>query len=176
MHYFTKDELRRLFAAAYERNRGHHLAMVTALWHGLRVGELITLTAQQVVDGQLSVRRLKGSNATCQPIHRDTDPLFDAWPIVELAKGKPANERLFPFCRQRCDQFIRKYAKLAGIHPDKAHMHTLKHSVAMLLWDATGSLGQVQSYLGHKAPGSTMCYLVEADARKAQNAIASISI
>lgn len=175
MQYLDKRELRRLFQVAYDRNRLHHLALVTALWHGCRVSELIAITGAHVVDGQLSVKRLKKSNATCQPIHRDADPLFDETPLIELARQNP-NARLFPFSRQRADQFIRKYAELAGIHPDKAHMHSLKHSVAMLLWDATNNLGQIQSYLGHKAASSTMCYLVEADARKAQAAVAGITI
>ena len=176
MHYLDKAELRRLFQAAYDRNRLHHLAMVVALWHGIRVTELTSILASDVHDGKLSVRRLKNSNATCQPIHLDADSLFDESPLLELARQAPGNVRLFPFTRQRADQFIRRYAAIAGVHPDKAHMHSLKHSVAMLLWDATGNLGQIQSYLGHKAASSTLIYLAEADARKAQMAIASITI
>ena len=84
--------------------------------------------------------------------------------------------RLFPFSRQRVDQFIRSYGAIAGIHPDKCHCHALKHSMAMLLWDATQNLGQIQSYLGHKAASSTLVYLAEADARKAQAAVAGITI
>jgi integrase/recombinase XerD len=176
MQYFTKPELRRLFQVAYDRNRLHHLALVVSLWHGLRVSELVAITGSQIVDGQLSVKRLKRSNATVQPIHADADPLFDETPLLELARQRPGDARLFPFSRRRADQFIRRYTALAGIHPDKGHMHSLKHSVAMLLWDATQNLGQIQSYLGHKSAGSTLCYLFEADARKAQAAVAGITI
>ncbi len=175
MEYLNRTELRRLFKVAYERNRTHHLALAVGLWHGLRVSEILKIKGTDIVDGQLSVKRLKRSKATVQPIHVDADLLFDESPILELARQNKG--RLFPFSRQRVDQFIRKYGKLAGIHPDKLHAHAVcKHSLAMLLWDQTHSLGQIQSYLGHRAASSTMCYLVEADARVAQAAVAGMTI
>jgi integrase len=188
MTYLTKEELRRLFTVAYEHNRTHHLCLVVALWHGLRISEVTGqfldhpkhpkhhpgLCGTDICDGQLSMFRLKRSKATCQPIHRDADPIFDESPVLALAANNRG--RLFPFSRQRADQFIRRYAALAGIHPSKAHMHSLKHSMAMLLWDLTHSLGQIQGYLGHKTASSTMCYLVEADKRKAEMAVAEMAI
>jgi integrase/recombinase XerD len=174
MEYLSKSELRRLFEVAHAQNRTHHLALVVGLWHGLRVSEIISINGVDIVDGQLSVKRLKKSKSTLQPIHIDGDPLFDESPILELAANNPG--RLFPFSRQRLDQFIRRYGKLAGIHPEKLHAHALKHSTAMLIWDASHSLGMIQSYLGHRSASSSLCYLAEADARKAQDAIAGISI
>jgi integrase len=175
MHYLTKDELRRLFEVAYRRNRTYHLALVTALWHGMRVSELNNLRGTDVTDGCVIVRRLKGSHTTLQPIRRDIDPLFDESPILELAKQR-GSLRLFEVSRQHFDRLIKAYGAEAGIHADKLHMHSLKHSVAMLLWDVTGNLGQLQSYLGHKAASSTLAYLYEADARKAQTALAGITL
>lgn len=176
MNYLDKQELRRLFQVAYEANRTHHLAMVTALWHGMRVSELNNLRGTDITaDGHVIVRRLKGSHTTLQPIRRDSDPLFDESPIVELARERKGL-RLFEISRQHFDRLVKRYGREAGIHEDKLHMHALKHSLAMLLWDVTGNLGQLQSYLGHKAASSTLCYLYEADARKAQQALAGISI
>lgn len=176
MTYLTKDELRRLFQVAYDHNRDVHLALVTALWHGMRVSELVNLRGPDVTsDGQVVVRRLKGSLTTMQPIRRDDDALFDESPIVALAAERKSL-KLFPITRQHFDRLIKQYGAEAGIHESKLHMHALKHSVAMLLWDATGSLGKVQSYLGHRAASSTLCYLFEADARLAQQALAGISL
>lgn len=176
MHYLTKAELRGLFQVAYDHNRNHHLALVAALWHGMRVSELINLRGTDVTaDGDVIVRRLKGSNTTMQPMRRDPDPLFDESPILELAQQRQTL-RLFPISRQHFDRLIKQYGAEAGIHSDKLHMHALKHSVAMLLWDVTGNLGQLQSYLGHKAASSTLCYLHEADARKAQTALAGVRL
>ena len=177
MHYLSKDELRRLFQVAYDANRTHHLALVTALWHGMRVSELNNLRGTDVTaDGQVIVRRLKGSNVTMQPIRRDADPLFDETPLLKLAQERKSL-RLFEISRQHFDRLVKQYGAEAGIHPDKCHMHALKHSIAMVLWSATGgSLGQVQNYLGHKAASSTLVYLAENDAQKAQQALAGITI
>jgi integrase/recombinase XerD len=176
MQYLNKDELRRLFQVAYSHNRRYHLALVTALWHGMRVSELNNLRGSDVTaDGNIIVRRLKGSNQSLQPIRRDVDPLFDESPILELARER-RSLRLFEVSRQHFDRLIKLYGTEAGIHVDKLHMHALKHSVAMLLWDVTGNLGQLQSYLGHKAASSTLVYLYEADARKAQTALAGITL
>jgi integrase len=174
MEYLTKSELRRLFQVAYDHNRVHHLAMVVGLWHGLRVSEIIKVKGSHIVDGQLAVRRLKGSKSTLQPLHIDTDVLFDESPLIEMA----ADNRglLFDFSRQRCDQFIRKYAEIAGLHPSKRHAHVLKHSVAMLIWGATNSLGMIQSYLGHRAASSTLAYLREVDSQKAQSVVCGMTI
>jgi site-specific recombinase XerD len=175
MEYLTKQELRRLFQVAFDRNRNHHMAMLVGLWHGLRVSEIIHVRGTHVVDGQLSVKRLKRSKTTLQPIHADADPLFDETPLIQMAAENKG--RLFNFSRQRMDQFIKAYGELAGLHPEKCHAHAVcKHSLAMLLWDQTHSLGQIQSYLGHRASSSTLCYLVEADARVAQAAVAEIAI
>jgi len=175
MEYLDRNELRRLFTVARDRNRTHHLAMVVGLWHGLRVSEILAIKGRDIVDGQLSVKRLKRSKATLQPIHADSDPLFDERPLLELAAQNKG--RLFQFSRQRMDQFVKVYGELADLHPDKRHAHAIcKHSLAMLLWDQTHSLGMIQSYLGHRAASSTLCYLAEADARKAQLAVSSMAI
>lgn len=176
MQYLDKHELRSLFQVAYDRNKIHHLAMIVGLWHGARVSEIVNIKGADVFNGQLSIKRLKRSLPTVQPIRRDVDPLFDESFLIELAKQNPGDARLFKFSRRRCDQFIKRYAELAGVSPDKAHFHSLKHSVAMLLWDKTGNLGQIQSYLGHRAASSTLIYLTEADARKAQIALAGVQI
>lgn len=175
MEYLTKNELRRLFQVAYERNRTHHLAMVVGLWHGLRVSEIVAIEGSHIVDGQLSVKRLKRSKATLQPIHVDADPLFDESPLIELAAQNKG--RLFAFSRQRMDEFVKAYGALAGLHPDKRHTHAIcKHSLAMLLWSETNSLGLIQSYLGHRAASSTLAYLREVDAMKAQSVVCAMTI
>lgn len=152
MHYLTKTELRGLFQVVYNANRNHHLALVAALWHGMRVSELINLRGTDVTDdGAVIVRRLKGSRTTLQPVRRDDDPLFDETPIVALAQERKTL-RLFPVSRQHFDRLIKQYGANAGIHPDKLHMHALKHSVAMLLWDATGTSGSSRAIWDTRLP------------------------
>ena len=92
--------------------------------------------------------------------------------LITSVVGTP-DTKLFPWCRQRLDQVIRKYGERAGIHPDKCHMHALRHSLAIMLWDHTGgSIGLLQRHLRHKSASSSLVYLYESDARKASAAVA----
>jgi integrase/recombinase XerD len=176
MQYLTRPELRRLFEVAQQHNPHYRLAMTVTLWHGLRVSELINLRGSDVTpDGCIIVRRLKGSNTTLQPLRQDSDVLFDESPLLELARERKTL-RLFPISRGHFHRLMRAYGAEAGIHPDKCHPHSLKHSVAMILWDCTQSLGVVQNFLGHKSPSSSLVYLREVDARKGSAALASVHI
>lgn len=178
MEHMSKSELRRLFEEAYKANREHHLALVVSLWHATRVSELLNIRASDVRDGSVFIKALKGSVSGWQAIRTDTDPLFDCSGLITLAANAPSPDtKLFPWCRQRLDQAIRKYGERAGIHPEKCHMHALRHSLAMMLWDQTGgSLGLVQRHLRHKSASSSLVYLYEVDARKASAAVAEIRI
>jgi len=176
MTYLTKDELRRLFQAAFNHSREHHLALVACLWHGARVSELINLRGDDVTaDGQVIIRRLKGSNTTVQPIRKDDDVLFDETPLLALAQERKSL-RLFPYCRSYFNVLMKKYGIMAGIHKSKLHIHALKHSLAMMLWTKSHDLGRLQSYLGHRAASSTLIYLYESNHLLGQQDVAGIAI
>lgn len=120
------------------------------------------------------VKRLKKSRATIHALKITADPLFDESPLIAMAK---ANEsRLFPFSRQRVDQFIRRYGEMAGIHPAKCHSHALKHSICMMLWHETHDLNAIQDHVGHKAASSTLVYMRHDAAMKAQKAVACMMV
>src|SRR5437016_5156264 len=127
MHYFTSDELTAILKVAYQRNPLHHLAMLTSVCHGLRVSELLGLEPEDVMPPYLSLGRLKGEKAQLQPLHASDNPLFDEARLRLLAyereriAGRHAPSRIFPVCRQRLDQIIRRTGKLAGVPPVKCH-------------------------------------------------------
>src|SRR5271167_4486568 len=174
MQYMNKSELERLLQVVYDHNKLHHAAIAVGLFHGLRVSEVSAIEGPDVQDGKLYVRRLKKSRATIQELRRDSNPIFDEGYLLQLAKENPAG-RLFPLCRQRLDELMKRYCRLAGIHRGKAHFHVFKHSIAMLILDATHSPGAIQQWLGHKSMSSTLQYLQENDSRTAQDAIANIN-
>jgi integrase/recombinase XerD len=185
MHHLDKSELRRLFQVAYDRTHDRklnrsgvnwHLALLCMVFHGARVSEITDLrgTDIDVVRGTLTDRRLKGSDTTEQPIRVDSDVLFDQSPIIALAIEKKG-DRLFPVTRQSFNWFINECGKDAGLNLDKCHPHALKHSAAMICFSATGSLSQVQKYLGHRSIQSTLIYLNETDKTKAFAAMAAVT-
>lgn len=175
MEYLTKDELRRLFKIAYDRDRLRHLFMVTVFWHASRVSETLEVLGSDIRNNKIVIRRKKGSHKTEQDIHKDKDPLFDESPIIQLAQETEG--RLWHYSRFQMHKFIRLCGRKAGIPSDKLHIHALKHSSAMVLWEASnGSLGLIQRHCGHKSASSTLVYLYEADAQKASDVMNAVSI
>jgi integrase len=176
MEYLNRDELTRIMEVARQHNPMHWQLMLTAFYFGLRVSEAINILGEDVQDGQLAVKRSKGSNRTLQPIPVD-EKSTDAFRLDIVARAAVAGPRgrIFPVSRQRVDQFVKRYARIAGIHRSKAHLHSVgKHSIAMAIWHATHQLGQIKAYLGHKAMSSSMVYLNEDNSLQAVAAVASL--
>jgi integrase len=175
MEYMNREELSRVLAIAKRENELHWQAMLTAFYFGLRVSEVTRILGEDIEDSQLRVERLKNSETTLQRIPATNgSPEFEL-KLVTLAKAAGPRGRVFPLSRQRCDQFMKRYCRLAGVHRSKAHMHSFKHSIAMAIWAETQQPGQIKSYLGHKSMSSTMQYLNESDSLKAQEVVANLS-
>ena len=54
---------------------------------------------------------------------------------------------------------MKKYCAAAGIGPEKAHMHALKHSCGTHLVDLGEDVLMIQDHLGHRNIQNTMIYL-----------------
>jgi site-specific recombinase XerD len=83
-----------------------------------------------------------------------------------MAAANPG--RLFLFGRRRVDQFIKRYAALAGLNLQKAHSHVLKHSCCMKLYESTRDINAIADHVGHGSISSTLLYLRKAAAEQAQ--------
>lgn len=164
MEALSKDELRALLERAWTVRRRDWLMILVAYSHGLRASEVVGLTRDNVRDGFLSVQRLKGSNATVQPLVSSPDGLFsEAEALIDYAANQAKNQRLFPIGRQHFWRLVQKYAKQAGIPAHKRHPHCLKHTVAMQVIHSAG-IENTRQYLGHKSISSTGEYLKVSDA------------
>src|SRR5262249_2153666 len=123
MEYMCREELSRVLRIAKQENELHWQAMLTAFYFGLRVSEGTAILGEDVEDDQLRVKRLKHSETTLQRIPKTNgNPEFQLH-LAALAKAAGSRGRVFPLSRQRCDQFMKRYCRLAGVHRSKAHMH-----------------------------------------------------
>jgi integrase len=175
MEYLTRGELSRLFSVARRENELHWQMMLTGFYFGLRVNEVDAILGEDGEDNQLTVKRLKNSMKMLQRIPKTNgSPEFN-FRLQALARKAGSRSRVFPLSRQRCDQFIKRYARIAGINRRKAHFHSLKHSIAMAIWAETKQPGQIKSYLGHRSMSSTMQYLNESDNLKAQEVVSNLN-
>lgn len=160
--YFEPEELGRLFAAIKsKRDR----AIFRLVYHrGLRAHEvgLLQLADFRDRDGVLFVRRGKGSISREYRLVDEELRCLRAWIKVRGTQPGP----LFPsrqgtkgITRKRLDQLIKHYCALAGIRPEKAHMHALKHSCGTHLAERGCTAEEIQDWMGHREISSTQIYL-----------------
>lgn len=159
MQYLTKVELLRVLDIAKRARERDWLMFLVAYWHGMRASEVVHLTPDAIANGEITIIRLKNSEATIHPLVEDDNPLLNERAALEtLAQSTPNTSRMFPFSRIHYFRLFRKYAKRAGINSLKRHPHCLKHSIARHNVEQVG-IHKLQKYLGHKRIDSTAKYL-----------------
>lgn len=173
MKHLSESEMGRLLAVARGKSARNWLALLVGYNHGLRVSEITALRARDVRDGFITVKRLKGSERTSQPLLDAERQALETF----CATFKP-NERLFPVSRVMMHKVFKHYCELAGIPniPGRG-MHSLKHSIAMHSIKDAG-IQAVRTYLGHKSLASTGAYLKLSDGEASlavQSAIGKVS-
>ncbi len=134
------------------------LALRVGHAHGLRASEIVNLTDDNFRNGALCVQRLKGSNATRQPMEPD---LYQS--CVALVESLEPKAKLFPWSRFQFYRIFRAACKRAGIAA-YAGPHMLKHSIALAAINGGAKINEIAGHLGHKNPASTLMYTRITDA------------
>jgi site-specific recombinase XerD len=160
--YLEIEEIQALFKAI-ESKRDR--AIFRLVYHrGLRAHEvgLFQLSDFRDRDGVLYVRRGKGSISREFPLIDEELRALRAYLRVErgTAPGPmfPSRQGARGISRQQLDRLMKRYCQLAGIRPEKAHMHALKHSCGTHLSDRGASPQEIQFWLGHRDSSSTDIY------------------
>ena len=142
-----------------------HLCFVA----GLRVSELVGLPLSAVMLQPTPTIRVmgKGRKERCLPLWKQTAADLRSWlavrgevPAPELfihARGEPMTRKGFTY-------LLDKYAQLAmenclSLKGKNISPHVLRHSCAMMLYQATGDLRKVSLWLGHAQMQTTEVYL-----------------
>jgi integrase/recombinase XerD len=117
-------------------------------------------------DGLLYVRRGKNSISRDYRLTREEAKELRAWlkirgraPGPLFASQKGARPGKLGIHRNQLDRLFRKYCREAGIRPEKAHMHALKHSCATHMSERGESAEVIQDQMGHRAASSTAVYM-----------------
>jgi len=186
MTFLTTDEILNVLKAARARATRDWVMVLLAYRHGLRASEVcgLKLVDIDLKAGSISIRRLKGSLQTVQPLyaHRG-QPLLDemsalrAWLRMRLSDGSD-----YLFTSQKGGkldrtQFFRGFqsvAKAAGLPIEKQHPHVLKHSLASHLVAGNVNLALIRQALGHRSINSTMQYVGTSDGQAAEAAQAAM--
>jgi len=182
----TQDELFKVLKAASDSPRD--LAMILlAFRHGMRASEVCGLELKDVdlKNGEITIRRLKGSLKTTQPLADvPGQPLMSEKRVIRAwlaARGNHPSKYMFvsqKSGRVHRSQFYRIFAdaaERAGLPADKRHPHVLKHALGVTLVEANVNLAMVKQALGHKSIASTAIYTVPTDEMAGRAVVAALA-
>jgi integrase len=68
-------------------------------------------------------------------------------------------DRRRPISANTANGLLKTYARRAGLDPHRLHIHTLRHSAAMLEEELGAGLTRISKLLGHRSPKTTLHYL-----------------
>ena len=180
MTILTPQETLALLKAARKRSTRDWAMILLAYRHGLRASEVcgIKLADVDLKVGSISIRRLKGSLHTIQPIYQHRgQPLLDETAALRAwLRKRPEDGSDYLFTSQKGGkldrtQFFRNFqtiAESAGLPVEKRHPHVLKHSLASHLVAGNANLALVRQALGHRSINSTMQYIGTSDSQAAE--------
>jgi len=180
MTILTPQEMLDLLKAARKRSVRDWAMILLAYRHGLRASEVcgLKLADLDLKSGSISIRRLKGSLHTVQPLYQHRgQPLLDETAAVRAwLRKRPADGSDYLFTSQKGGrlsriQFFRNFQKVAecaGLAIEKRHPHVLKHSLASHLVAGNANLALIRQALGHRSINSTMAYVGTTDAQAAE--------
>jgi type 1 fimbriae regulatory protein FimB len=184
MTFLTPEEVLRVLRVAKDRSARYHSMILLAYRHGLRASEVCGLKLAQIdlKNRQIDIPRLKGSLRTCQPLaeHKgDNRSLFDEvlvlkrWLAERVEDGSGyvfLSQKGGSLSRKQFFMSFRAIALAAGVSPEKAHPHSLKHSRASNLIAQNVNLMAVKQLLGHKSISSTVVYVGISDQQASEAA------
>lgn len=182
IHYLTQAELQRLLKAI--ESKRDKAIFYTAYIYGLRASEVGLLHISDVDFDRKRIRitRKKGSVSGELMLKPEVAKAIKSY----LRTRADQDPTLFlsshgsPISRRTLDYSMKKYGAKAEIPLKKQHFHTLKHSIATHLLEATNNdVMFVQSWLGHKRIQNTLVYAQLLGTTKdevARNAFASTKV
>jgi len=180
MVILSPQEMLALLKAAKNHSTRDWAMILLAYRHGLRASEVcgVKLADVDLKAGSISIRRLKGSLHTIQPLYQHRgQPLLDETAALRAwLRKRPADGSDYLFTSQKGGklgrtQFFRNFQAVAesvGLEVQKRHPHVLKHSLASHLVSGNANLALIRQALGHRSISSTMQYIGTSDGQAAE--------
>lgn len=166
--YHTKEEVERFFAQVDDPR---DLLLYDLIYrHGLRREEAALLTLDDFREGRIWIWRVKHGKSRAYRLHPRTLLLMERYLAVRPDDGtrylfRSRRRSSKPLSGAEINRLFHKYAAAAGLPQDRAHVHSLRHSIAVHLAEIGWTPGDVQYWLGHRDIKSTMVYFRITDKR-----------
>lgn len=169
MKSLNQEQLTALLNVARKYSEADYLLVLMAYQHGLRVTELVGLTAANVVDDHLYVVRQKNSNPTRHPLFANEREL------VRQRVAASDGGRLFSMSRWTVRRRLQEFCAEAGVPCHLGHPHALRHSCGRLAYLGGAGLPEIQKFLGHKSISSTGIYLEASESEASASVMSALS-
>lgn len=168
-----EDDYERLMRAVEEAGDIRTKAMFETMYYtGMRVSEMLQLRVDHIEEllqkenGSKVIRGIKGKGKKHRPIFIK-DSLLKTLAEYLSVRKKPYSihtNALFvgergPISRQTPHTLMKKYAEIAGIDKEKAHVHNLRHLFGLRLADQGVPIQEIAKYMGHSSIDVTKIYL-----------------
>lgn len=181
--HLTAGQLGDLMRVAMKAKARDHALLLTCYLHALRASEVaqIRLGDLNMASFELTVRRVKGSLRTTQPLfsHRGRPEMDEVkalrrWLTERNCQNEPtdvlfASQKGGALCLDAVNRLFKNYVRLTNQHrlargrqpipPSASHVHALKHTRCSLLIDAGVDFFKVGLIAGHAALSSTLRYV-----------------
>jgi site-specific recombinase XerD len=167
MKYWQPAELLKVLEAAKKKSARNHCMILLAYKHGLRATEVCRLKIEDVQDGRIDVKRLKGSLHTNRPLESDSNVLLDEKrALAAWLREREDIGSVFLFTsrlgsgmtRDAVGDIFEDAALNAGIERGRRHPHMAKHTLGSLAHRAGVGLLDLQQLLGHRDIKATSMY------------------
>ena len=185
LNYYDKEQLKTLLSyLKHEKNLQDYMLFKTLAYTGMRIGELIALTWQDIdfIKGTIDINKIaaigyhnkviitdgktKSSNRTIA-LDKETTQELKYWKqeqVKELLKRgyNAINKKQLVFSNRYNSYFDKKTinrklkACSKACNLPKITPHSLRHTHATLLFESGASIKQVQTRLGHRDASITM--------------------
>lgn len=160
VEYLTAEEVKSLLNKC--SNLKHRAIIFLLYGAGLRVGEVINLKPKDIDSSRMIIRIIQGKGRKDRLVQLDPS-------LLSLLRNyykdyrQYLGEYLFAgqfgeqYSQHSINQFLKKYAKLAGIRRN-VHAHLLRHSYATSSLEMGTDLRVIQTLLGHNSIKTTLRY------------------
>lgn len=165
LELITYEEYQKIVEIAGENNDSRFIALAKLmLYTGMRISEALKLNIEDINKDSV---KIVGKGNVVRNVYLTHPEVKEALNDYLKARKQPyasVTKKLFvgergPITRQTAHFFMKKYAKMAGIEENRAHVHVFRHLFCKNCLKSGLSLEDTAALAGHRNVESTKYYL-----------------